>query len=133
MSDESGVLLPMVLFTLGIVIPALLRAWNIGALLDQALEAAHMPRKAAAEIMGYTEADLSRAIAGVGPVHLSADRLTRLPRVVWLRLYLGIGEQLGLSESAETRATECAKRSHRQAKAQLRSRVNAGGRDEVVA
>jgi hypothetical protein len=133
MTTESRVLLPLLLFTVGVVIPALLRAWNIGALLDQALEAAHMPRKAAADVMGMSEPDLSRAIAGVGPIHLSADRLTRLPRVVWLHLYLGIGEQLGLSESAETRAAEYAQRSRRTAKAQLRSRVHAGGRDADVA
>jgi hypothetical protein len=133
MSDESRALVSWVVVLLVVVTPAMLRAWNIGALLDQALEAAHLPRKAAAEVMGMGEPDLSRAIAGVGPAHLSADRLTRLPRVVWLHLYLGIGEQLGLSESAETRAMEYAKRSHRQAKAQLHSRDNAGGRDEVVA
>lgn len=129
MSDEARVLVPWIVALLVVVTPAMLRAWNIGALLDQALEAAHMPRKVAAEVMGMGEPDLSRAIAGVGPIHLSADRLTRLPRLVWLHLYLGIGEQLGLSASAETRATEYARRSSRQAKAQLRTRDHVGGRN----
>lgn len=100
-------------------IPALLRGWDIGKRLALALDEAHLSRKEAAALLGIPEPQLSRAIAGQGPEHLSADRLTRLPRTVWLRLLLQFGEELGVAEDADTRAERTARRMARQLQAGL--------------
>lgn len=103
-----------------LVAPSLIRAWDVGAVLDQALREAKVNRADAAYQMAVTEAQLARMISGCGPEHLSFDRVTRLPREIWLRLLPAIGEIYGLIPSADTRAERLARVVCRSAKATLR-------------
>jgi hypothetical protein len=103
-----------------VVAPALIRAWDCGRLLDEVLDELHLPRKVVAETMGQDERQLARAIAGVGPEHMSLDRMTRLPREVWGALLVKIAEQYRYIDPADTRAERLARVTARMVKATLR-------------
>lgn len=127
MTDQALHLLGWYL-AVSIVIPATIRIFDIGRMVGEALEECHVTRTVAADWLGVPEAQLSRAIAGRGPGHLSADRLTRLPRPVWLRLLLKLGEYHGVTDDADTRAAQDARRMTRQARASLAQHDHAGVR-----
>lgn len=103
-----------------VVAPALIRAWDIGRMVADTLEECHIPRKVAADFLGIGAPQLSRAIAGVGPEMLSADRMTRLPRQFWLLLTIRINEHYGVIPSADTRAERLARVTCRAVKSTLR-------------
>lgn len=79
------------------VVPYLVERWHIGAAVAEALDEAGVNRKDAADAMGITVAQLSRALSGCGPDHLSAQRLTRLPNRVWWRLLPKLATLCGVS------------------------------------
>ena len=111
------------------VAPALIRAWDIGRMVADTLEECHVPPKVAADWMGIGAPQLSRALAGVGPEHLSADRLTNLTRAFWLALTIKISEHFGVIPPAETRAERLARVTCRAAKATLRRDVREEQKD----
>lgn len=120
MTDQS---LPLVLWMafVSVVVPALLRGFPIGELVDQTLEECHISRKVAAGYLGATETQLARWLAGRGPEHLSADRLSRLPRIFWLVFVTRIAQHFGAADSAETRAARESRRMARQVRVSLRA------------
>jgi hypothetical protein len=103
-----------------LIVPEALRAFDIGAMLIQALEDCHENRARLAGWLGISEAQLSRVIAGTGPEHLSFDRATNLPERIWLRLLVLLGEHFGLVPPADTRAAHLARVTCRRARARLR-------------
>ena len=91
------------------VIPFLVQRWDVGRALDEALAESVVTRKAAADAMGISIAQLSREISGCGPEHLSAHRMTRLPNRIWWRLLpkLAAGCDISLP-TADSRARQFA-------------------------
>jgi hypothetical protein len=130
MSDTARLVIGW-LWPLALVAPIALRKFDIGRMLSNAAAAAGMPLKEVAYEMGLSESHLSKQIRGIGKDHLSADRLTRLPRTVWLHLYLAIGEHLGVSCATDARAEQYARRAARTAQAALKA--GEGARYEQVA
>ena len=123
---------PMVV-GLVMVAPALVQRWNVGRLLQHALDDVAMTRKEAADIMGLSEGQLSRQLAGIGPDHLSLHRCSRLPRPVWLRLIVGLAEINHLLPDADTRAEHLARHAARTARATLRRDSREGVARESLA
>jgi len=110
---------PLICWCLGIA-PLLIRRWDCGRMLDEALEANHVSRKEAAAAMGWQPPQLSSAISGQGREHLSLDRMTNLPDLVWMELIVAIGVQLGLMDPPAKRTERLARVTCRMVKARLR-------------